>query len=556
VGDIESMVFLEALRQFQFSLGRENVMFVHVSLVPCLGADGEQKTKPTQHTVKELRSLGISPDVIVCRSSAPLHDSTKAKISGFCHVPPDHVIAVHDVSNIYHVPLILAEQGIQSIVRERLSLESVMNVSPDLVSWRQMAEQVDHATAVSRRVAGGGVADADPISGDPARRPIRIALVGKYTGLQDAYLSVVKSIRHSAILLSKNADVSISWVEASDLEPAAKLEFAEDEGSDQSDKKSKHDVAWGKLRDADGILVPGGFGNRGIEGELIINNDLLVGELSNNKWFSGMILACQYARENKKPYLGICLGLQVMVIEFARNVLHWTNANSTEFDERAAHPVVVFMPEINQHMMGGTMRLGARATMVSRAGLAGESTIASAIYGCSQDADVDLVVERHRHRYEINPVKVDALQAAGLVFSGKDEKAERMEICELPTSAHPFMFSVQFHPEFKSRPYRPSPPFFAFLAESGGFRDRIHRAGSLWREYEAAAIPALCSPFLRNPMSSPKVLVKSRSKSVSGGSPSALAVSNDVVVSDGKRPIDSADGESDSVKKRRSEGHL
>ena len=253
VGDIESMVFLEALRQFQFNVGRENILFLHVSLVPVLGSVGEQKTKPTQHSVKELRGLGLSPDVIVCRSTEMLSQSTKNRISAFCHVDPCNVMAVHDVSNIYHVPLLLHKQGMHKIIKEKLSL-SMMTDEPDLVEWASMAYAVDQATEV-----------------------VEVAIVGKYTGLQDAYLSVIKSLKHSGIHL--NLDVVIRWVEASDLEEETK-------SSDQL----KHSAAWDIIKSVSGVLVPGGFGVRGVEGK---------------------ILAAKYCRESKTPYLGVCLGMQV-----------------------------------------------------------------------------------------------------------------------------------------------------------------------------------------------------------------------------------------------------
>jgi CTP synthase len=258
-------------------------------------------------------------------------------------------------------------------------------------------------------------------------------------------------------------DVDITWVEASDLEPT----------SDTSEEAtSAYTKAWEALHSADGICVPGGFGNRGTEGK---------------------ILACQYARENKKPYLGLCLGMQVMVMEYARNVLEWRDANSTEFNPDCKHPVIIFMPEVNKNMMGGTMRLGARATVIRdhciHKDQASTKTIASVVYGTSEPLDgalpapvgsaSDVVVERHRHRYEVNPEKVPTIEAAGLVFSGKDETGERMEICELPRDQHPFFFGTQFHPEFKSRPNRPSPPFFGFLSVCAGKEDKIGLGGQV-----------------------------------------------------------------------------
>lgn len=247
MGDIESMVFLEALRQFQFALGRENIIFIHCSLVPVLGSQGEQKTKPTQHTVKELRSVGIAPDVIVCRSQTPLSEATKLKISGFCQVPPANVLAVHDVSNIYHVPLILAEQNVADIIRKQLKLDDVMLAAPQLDSWRMLASRVDFAAKCASEHAES--------KGAKGRAPAKIAIVGKYTDLQDAYLSVVHSLRHSAIHLADDIDLELLWVEATDLEPQT--------------EEAKRSVAWGKMHKCKGVLVPGGFGNRGIEGASI-----------------------------------------------------------------------------------------------------------------------------------------------------------------------------------------------------------------------------------------------------------------------------------------------
>lgn len=288
--------------------------------------------------------------------------------------------------------------------------------------------------------------------------------------------------------------MDILWVEASDLEPSSQasatgssLNFSSGtEEVKQCSEPSAYEKAWNDLKIADGICVPGGFGNRGTEGK---------------------ILACRYARESKKPYLGLCLGMQVMVMEFARSVLKWTDANSTEFDDACKHPVIVFMPEVDKNVMGGTMRLGARATVVkshySEDG-SGAQTVASVVYGCHSETSTEettgLVVERHRHRYEVNPEKVAALEAAGLVFSGRDEAGERMEICELPRDQHPYFLGTQFHPEFKSRPNRPSPPFFGFLAVCAGLEDKIAKGGNVWQAYEARALPALCDPIIQSPM--------------------------------------------------------
>jgi CTP synthase len=385
VGDIESAPYVEALRQFQFRVGRENVTFVHVSLVPVMGPVGEQKTKPTQHTVKELRGLGISPDILVCRSSAPLNDETRNKLAAFCHVQPDAVMSTHDVPNIYHVPLMLQEQGLCDILGVDCNKTSLLK------EWQAMAHHLDTLT-----------------------EEVHIAMVGKYTDLTDAYLSVIKSLQHAAMAVDRK--LVIDWIEASHLE------------TDWETKE--HKAAWTMLRDADGVLVPGGFGDRGIEGK---------------------ILAANYARTSSVPYLGICLGLQVATIEFCRNVLGMEGANSTEFEDNPEHAAVVFMPEISKTHLGGTMRLGSRPTLWQHEG----STIRK-LYGEGESVD-----ERHRHRYEVNPDLIERIEAAGLVFVGKDESGQRCEIFELEN--HPYYVGVQFHPEFKSRPNRPSPPFLGLL---------------------------------------------------------------------------------------------
>jgi len=385
VGDIESAPYVEALRQFQFRVGRENVTFVHVSLVPVMGPVGEQKTKPTQHTVKELRGLGISPDILVCRSSAPLSDETREKLAAFCHVKPQAVMSTHDVPNIYHVPLMLQEQGMCDI------LGVDCNVTELLANWAKMAHHLDTLT-----------------------EEVHIAMVGKYTDLTDAYLSVIKSLQHAAMAVDRK--LVIDWIEASHLEPDWDA--------------TEHQAAWSLLREADGVLVPGGFGDRGIEGK---------------------ILAAHYARTEEVPYLGICLGLQIATVEFCRNVLGLEGANSTEFEDNPEHAAVVFMPEISKTHLGGTMRLGSRPTLWQTEG----STI-RALYG-----EGDAVHERHRHRYEVNPDLIERIESAGLVFVGKDESGQRCEIFEL--EGHPYYVGVQFHPEFKSRPGRPSPPFLGLL---------------------------------------------------------------------------------------------
>ncbi|PRW34103.1 CTP synthase [Chlorella sorokiniana] len=403
VGDIESMPFIEALRQFQFRVGPGNFVCVHVSLVPVIGVVGEQKTKPTQHSVATLRSLGINPALLACRSSEPLQDSVRSKLAAFCHVPADQVLTMHDVSNIWRVPLMMQAQGAHEVLCRLLSLGGAAKI--DTSMWRQrIAEKWDKLEI-----------------------PVTIAMVGKYTDLSDAYLSVTKALQHAC--MAANRKLKVEWVEASNLEDQTKEEEPE-----------AHEAAWAKLRGADGILVPGGFGGRGIEGK---------------------ILAANYARTHDKPYLGICLGMQIAVIEFARNVLHMENANSTEVDAATEHPVVVFMPEGSTTHFGGTMRLGARRTVLQTV-----DCIAAKLYQSEQYID-----ERHRHRYEVNPELVDQFEAAGLRFVGKDDTATRMEIVEL--AGHKFFVAAQFHPEFKSRPFKPSPLFLGLILASAGKLDHF-----------------------------------------------------------------------------------
>ena len=398
VGDIESAPFIEALRQFQFRVGKENICFVHVSLVPVMGPVGEQKTKPTQHTVKELRGLGIIPDILVCRSENPLDYETREKLAAFCHVSPEAVVSAHDVSNIYRIPILLDEQGVSEVLSKEIGFE-LPDSRPLLEDWIKMAETVDNLDEV-----------------------VKIAMVGKYTGLSDSYLSVIKALQHSSFEV--NRKLQINWIEAENLDEKVKQDDAE-----------KYNDAWRLLKESDGILVPGGFGIRGIEGK---------------------IKAAEYARLNKIPYLGVCLGLQIATIEFCRNVLGMEKANSTEFDENTPHPAVVFMPEISKTHMGGTMRLGTKPTPFLV-----EDCKMKRLYGNKPHVD-----ERHRHRYEVNPELITMIEEAGLIYVGKDETGQRCEIMELEN--HPFYVGTQYHPEFKSRPGRPSPPFLGLLKASIG----------------------------------------------------------------------------------------
>eukprot|EP01127_Copromyxa_protea_P001733 TRINITY_DN11658_c0_g1_i1.p1 TRINITY_DN11658_c0_g1~~TRINITY_DN11658_c0_g1_i1.p1 ORF type:complete len:601 (-),score=152.63 TRINITY_DN11658_c0_g1_i1:115-1878(-) len=415
VGDIESMPFVEAMRQFQFRVGRNNMCIMHVSLVPVLGTVGEQKTKPTQQSVRELRAQGLSPNFIICRSSTILEDGTKQKLASFCHVNTNQVISVHDVSNLYRVPLLLVEQELPKNIFEVLNLE--IKGEPNLKHWTHMADIMDQLNAETKGV--------------------RIVIAGKYTGLSDSYLSVIKGLHHAS--LHTGVKVFIDWIETVYLEPESK----------ETDPES-YEEAWATLKRADGILVPGAFGSRGVEGK---------------------ILAAKYARENKIPYFGICLGLQVSVIEYARHVLGWTGANSEEFDteeiedpetKRKRH-VVVFMPEISKSHMGGTMRLGGRSTIVKDAD-AKLPRLYKAIWNTDNAID-----ERHRHRYEVNPKVVEEIESHGLKFVGQDETGQRQEIVEIPD--HPYYVGVQYHPEMKSRPSRASPPFVGLVLAANGELD-------------------------------------------------------------------------------------
>ncbi|CAI4575971.1 ATM_1a_G0031230.mRNA.1.CDS.1 [Saccharomyces cerevisiae] len=410
VGDIESAPFVEALRQFQFEVGRENFALIHVSLVPVI--HGEQKTKPTQAAIKDLRSLGLIPDMIACRCSEELNRSTIDKIAMFCHVGPEQVVNVHDVNSTYHVPLLLLKQHMIDYLHSRLKLGEVPLTLEDkergsqlLTNWENMTKDLD---------------DSDDV--------VKIALVGKYTNLKDSYLSVTKSLEHASMKCRRQLE--ILWVEASNLEPETQ----------EVDKNKFHD-SWNKLSSADGILVPGGFGTRGIE---------------------GMILAAKWARESGVPFLGVCLGLQVAAIEFARNVIGRPNSSSTEFlDETLLAPedqVVIYMPEIDKEHMGGTMRLGLRPTIFQPNS---EWSNIRKLYG-----EVNEVHERHRHRYEINPKIVNDMESRGFIFVGKDETGQRCEIFEL--KGHPYYVGTQYHPEYTSKVLEPSRPFWGLVAAASG----------------------------------------------------------------------------------------
>ena len=383
VGDIESLPFLEAIRQVTTDIGRENVMYIHVTLVPYLGKSGELKAKPTQHSVKELRSIGIQPDVIVCRTEKELSKDLKDKIGLFCNMRGDSVIQNMDVEILYEVPLMLEKEGLADIVCKRLELTCH---EPDLTEWKEMVEKQKNF-----------------------KESVTIALVGKYVELHDAYLSVVEALKHGGI--ANNADVRIKWV-----------------NSEHVDNENIKNM----LLKADGILVPGGFGDRGIEGK---------------------ILAAQYARENSIPYFGICLGMQMAVIEFARNICGMMDAHSSEFNENTANPVIDLMPEQRDiDEKGGTMRLGIYPCKINEK---------SRVYGIYND---ELIYERHRHRYEFNNEYRDLMTKKGMVLSGLSPSERLVEIIELP--GHPWYIGVQFHPEFKSRPNRPHPLFRDFIKAS------------------------------------------------------------------------------------------
>ncbi len=377
VGDIEGMPFLEALRQFAHEEDEDDILFTHVTLVP-YSKNGEQKTKPTQHSVKELRSIGLQPDILVGRSPDPLDAETREKIALFCDVPVDAVFSNPDVEDIYHVPLMLEEEGLDQFVLEHFGLtESAASEAEYDTTWRE---------TVTRETE-------DEVS---------VALVGKY-GLEDAYISIHEALKHAG--LKRHTAVDSHWIHSEQLADG-------------------HD---GRLDDVDGIVVPGGFGARGTEGK---------------------IEAIRYARENNVPFLGLCLGFQMAVVEYARNVLGLAGAHSAELDSETPHPVIDLLPEQKElDDMGGTMRLGTHLTEIQ------EGTLAHELYNGTT------CEERHRHRYEVNPDYIDDLEEAGLVFSGTSGR--RMEILELPE--HPYFFGTQFHPEFRSRPTRASPPFVGFI---------------------------------------------------------------------------------------------
>jgi CTP synthase len=392
VGDIESLPFLEAIRQFRYDVGKDSVIYVHLTLVPYIRTAGELKSKPTQHSVKELREIGIQPDILLCRTDRPLSQTIKKKIALHCNLDMDAVIAARDVESVYEVPLVFNEEGLDELIVKKLSLKTA---KPELIKWANVIKKIK----------------------EPEDR-VTIGIVGKYVGLKDSYKSLIEALIHGGI--ANNVKVDIQWIDAEEIERAGVERY---------------------LPEVDGILVPGGFGERGIEGK---------------------IEAIRFAREKKVPFLGICLGMQCAVIEFARNVCGMKEANSTEFNKDTPYPVIYLMEEWydfrTQTMQrrdlssdkGGTMRLGAYPCVLE------ENTTAFETYGIKE------ISERHRHRYEFNNRYREVLEKNGLKISGMSPDKQLVEIIEIKN--HPWFFACQFHPEFKSRPLEPHPVFKAFIA--------------------------------------------------------------------------------------------
>jgi CTP synthase len=381
VGDIESLPFLEAIRQFRKEVGRKNVLYMHVTLVPWIPSAGEMKTKPTQHSVKELRSIGIQPDILICRSDRPIPQNLKDKLSEFCDVPAECVITAQDAASIYEVPLKLEKEGLANQAIDLLQLEQR---EPDLSHWQTLVDRLYCP-----------------------KHPVEIAIVGKYVRLSDAYLSVVEALRHAAI--ANGGDLNIRWINSEDIEP--------------------HNVKT-YLEGVHGVVVPGGFGTRGIDGK---------------------ITAIHYAREHNMPFLGLCLGMQCAVIEWAQYVAQLEDVNSAEFDPEAKNPVINLLPEQQDVVdLGGTMRLGLYPCRLA------PNTLADRLYG------EEVIYERHRHRYEFNNAYRNLLLESGYIISGTSPDGRLVEIIELPS--HPFFIASQFHPEFQSRPSQPHPLFKGFVA--------------------------------------------------------------------------------------------
>ena len=389
VGDIESLPFLEAIRQMRHELGRKNCAFVHVTLVPWIAAAGELKTKPTQHSVKEMRGIGIQPDMLLCRTETELSEELRAKIALFCDVDREAVIGARDVSSVYQIPAIFAREGVDEILLRHFELETPPR---DLTAWEEMIHRLKHPQG-----------------------EVTIGIVGKYASYEDSYKSLKESLLHGG--LPHALRVNVSWIEAENITPS---------------------TAHHELRDVDGILVPGGFGERGIEGK---------------------IEAIRYARENKVPYFGICLGMQTMVIEFARNVCGLEGADSTEFDPGTPHRLFFKLRELKGvEDLGGTMRLGAWPCRIA------PESLARAAYAAEE------VSERHRHRYEFNREYGETIESHGMLISGETPDGTYVEICELP--GHPWFLGCQFHPEFKSKPLEPHPLFRDFVGAAHQFHGR------------------------------------------------------------------------------------
>lgn len=387
VGDIESLPFMEAIRQLGNEVGRKNSLFVHVTLVPYIAAAGELKTKPTQHSVRELREIGIAPDILLCRSEKPLSLDLRRKIALFCNVEENAVIAALDVKTIYEVPLAFHEQGLDSLIVESLGLNEQFP-NADLRNWRELVSTIK-----------------EPSAGD-----VKIAIVGKYVELEDSYKSLREALTHAGV--ANDLKVNVSWIESESL--------LDDENYET------------RLQDYDAILVPGGFGKRGI---------------------SGMLRAIKYARKSGTPYFGICLGMQTACIEFARNVCGLKDADSTEFNNETPFPIIFKLRDlVNVEELGGTMRLGEWACRLK------EGSLAKEIYKGAEE-----IGERHRHRYEFNPEFREVLEKEGLVFSGVSPDGKFVEMIELPRENHPFFVACQFHPEYKSKPLSAHPMFYSFV---------------------------------------------------------------------------------------------
>ena len=409
VGDIESLPFLEAIRQMGNEEGRENALFIHVTLVPYIAASGELKTKPTQHSVRELREIGIQPEILLCRSDRPLSHDLRSKIALFCNVKEEAVITAQDVDTIYDVPLAFHDQGLDELIVAYLQLNETA-ASADLTAWRKLVGTI-----------------REPSAGETS-----IAIVGKYVELEDSYKSLREALTHGGV--ANNLKVNIKWIESEDLM---------DDGNFEA-----------RLRDFDAILVPGGFGKRGVE---------------------GMIRAISYARKTRTPYFGICLGMQTACVEFARNACDLKDADSTEFNVETPYPIIFKLRDlVNVEEMGGTMRLGAWVCRLA------EGSLAREVYDSAGE-----ISERHRHRYEFNPAFREKLEKGGLVFSGISTDGKFVEIVELSRDEHPWFLGCQFHPEFKSKPLAPHPLFASFV--HAAFQNRLQTETALEQMPETEA---------------------------------------------------------------------